>query len=245
MKTIRSLLALLLAVLLMASLTAVAFAEETEPKYPEGQSYTAEEGETKVYTVQVSAGPNLVGAEYTRYQMLRAGFDCFLYEEDGLYHIMCGKFQYRYNAKLYQELIKEATDREKAFVTEVTLPDAAIEEFVEHYKQDPFVADPKFLGWETPTGAFLDMNINEEETQKFYVVRYSGGGNFKSAEARRDELTALGFDAYVVKVPCCYVVAVGAFDNWDDAYAFCQQVHETSKRGACVQLLELPASFKG
>ena len=83
MKTIRSMLALLLAVLLLGSLSVVAFAEDTEPKYPEGQSYTAEEGETQVYTVQVSAGPNLDGAERTRDQMLKAGFDSFLYEVDG------------------------------------------------------------------------------------------------------------------------------------------------------------------
>ena len=246
MKTIRSMLALLLAVLLLGSLSVVAFAEDTEPKYPEGQSYTADEGETQVYTVQVSAGPNLDGAERTRDQMLKAGFDSFLYEVDGGYRIMCGKFQYRYNAKLYLELIKEATKRENAYVTDVTLPDAAIEDFVEHYQKDPFVAKAKFLGWETTDLKFVDMNVSEEETATVYIVRYSGGANFKAAEARAKELTEQGFDGYLIKVPCCYIVAAGAFDNWDEAYALCKQIRETTGRmGTGVQELKLPASLLG
>ena len=85
--------------------------------------------------MQVSAGPNLDGAERTRDQLLKAGFDSFLYEVDGGYRIMCGKFQSKYNAKLYRELIQEKTEREDAYVTDVTLPEAAMEDFVECYQE--------------------------------------------------------------------------------------------------------------
>lgn len=246
-KTIRSLLALLLAVLMVGSLTVAAFAEDSADKYPVGQSYKDGEGDTEVYTVQVSAGPNLDGAERTRDQMLRDGFDCFIVEKDGLYYIQCGKFQDKGNAFLYRELILDKTERERAYVTSVTLPKAAVEEFVEHYKQDPFVVgNVYFNGWETPTGEFVDMTANEEETAPIYVVQFSCGQNFKAAEFRRDELTEFGFDGYVIKVPGFYYIAAGAFDNWDDAYALCKQVRETSGRmGTGVLKIELPVSLLG
>ena len=69
-KVFRSVLPLLLAVLMMSSLAVAAFAEEPAYRYTDGQSYKAGEGETKVYTVQVSAGANLDGAERTRQELL-------------------------------------------------------------------------------------------------------------------------------------------------------------------------------
>jgi oligopeptide/dipeptide ABC transporter ATP-binding protein len=184
-------IALLLAALTVCSLSVVAFAEDQTCPYADEQIYQADENQVFVYTVQVSAGCSRSGAERVRSYMLSKGFDSFLFEVDGGYRIMCGKFQSKYNAKLYLELIKEATKRENAYVTDVTLPDAAIEDFVEHYQKDPFVADAKFLGWETTDCKFVDMNLNEEETATVYIVRYSGGANFKAAEARAIEMLEL------------------------------------------------------
>ncbi len=245
-KTIRSLLALLLAVLMMGSLAVTAFAEDAKEKYPAGQSYKDSEGDTTVYTVQIAAGPNKDGAERTRDELLKAGFDCFVVEENGLYRILCGKFQYKNNAFLYRELILDKTEREVAYVTEVSLPKAAVEEFGKCFKQDPFVAKAIYTGWETPTGTFVDTTTNEEETAQIYVVQCSCGDNFKGAEQRRDQLTELGFESYVVKVPFFYYIVVGAFDNRDDALDLCMQIREaTGNTGIGVRMLELPASLLG
>ncbi len=245
-KTIRSLIALLLAVLMLGALAATASAEDAAGKYPAGQQYKAGEGETKVYTVQVCAGPNLSGAETVRDEMLRDGFDSFLVEVDWGYLIMCGKFTDKGNAFLYREMIVKETERKDAFVIEVELPQAAVDEFVEHFKQDPACANVKFNGWETPTGPFVDMNANEGETAQIYVVQYSCGGNFDAAEMRRDELIDRGFDGYVAKYPCFYRIVAGAFDNWEDAFALCREIRQaTGNWGCSVQLLTLPASMLG
>ena len=245
--TIRSMITLLLAVLLLCSLSVGALAENTKAIYPDGQSYKEGEGDTQFYTVQVSAGPNLDGAERTRTQLINAGFDCFVYEVDGGYRIMCGKFPSAYDAMLYRDLIREATKRDNAYVTDVKLPDSAREDFLKVYKQDPLVVGKAmYNGWEDPTGKFVDMTANEEETALIYVVQYSCGGNFKAAEQRRDELTEKGYDGYVVKVPCFYHIVAGAFDNWNDALALCLEIRQaTGNSGCSVQRLSLPASLLG
>ncbi|MBR5093711.1 MAG: SPOR domain-containing protein [Oscillospiraceae bacterium] len=245
-RSIRDLIALLLALLMLSSVAGVAFAEDAAEKYPGGQMYKSGEGDTTVYAVQIACGPNQDGAERLRDQMLRDGFDCFVLEEDGLYRILCGKFTDKNNAFLYREMILKKTEREEAFVQEVSLPKAALDAFVEHFKQDPFVARAEFNGWETPTGAFVDMTSNEEETAQIYVVQFSCGGNFKAAEKLRDQLTEKGFDGYVVKTPCFYRIVAGAFENREDAYALRDEIRQaTGRRDSSVQLMTLPASLLG
>lgn len=247
-KVFRSLFTLLLAVLMMSSLAVAAFAEEPAYRYTDGQSYKAGEGETKVYTVQVSAGANLDGAERTRQELLKDGFDAFVFqEENGRYRIMSGKFKNRYDAELYLELLKEVTKRDKAYVTDVALPDSAIEDFVANYKKDPRVVDDvKYNGWETPTGAFVDATFTEEETADLYIVRFSGGINFKAAEQRRDELAEKGFDAYVLKIPGFYIIGAGAFESREEAIALRDEIRQATGRwGTTVQQLELPVSMLG
>lgn len=245
-RSMRTLIALLLAVLMLSSLAATAFAEENETKYPAGQFFTDGEGSVTVSAVQIACGPNRAGAEYLRDTMLRDGFDCFVLEENGMYRILCGKFQDKWNAYLYREMILKETEREEAYVHEVSLPQDAVDAFVESYKADPFVAKVEFNGWETPTGKFVDMTANEEETAQLYVVQYSCGGNFQAAEKLRDQLTEKGFDGYVLKTPCFYRIVAGAFENREDAYALRDEIREaTGRRDSSVQLLTLPASLKG
>ena len=242
-KHFRSLIALFLAVLMLSTLTVTAFAE-TETTYPDGQSYRSEDGQVEVYTVQVAAGPNLDGAERIRTYMLAEGFDCFLLAVDNGYRIMCGKFTDVTNAYRYCRMIREETERANAYVTSAQLPQAALDEFVEHYKKDPFVVgDVLFNGWETPTGSLIDMNGNEEETRTVYTVQFTGGSNFAAAEARRDELAALGFDGHVVKLLGCYIVIGGVFENREDAVAYRGQIREaTGRLDSSVRMLQLPVS---
>ncbi len=240
----RSGLSLLLALLMLCTLAGTALAEDPGSPYPDEQFYQADEGETEIFTVQVSAGPNLSGAEFLRSQMLKAGFDCFVYQTEGGYRIMCGKFTDRDNAVLYRDMIREETEQKNAYVTEAMLQDAVIKDFAEQFKQDPMVRDVRFNGWETPTGAFVDMTANEEETKTLFVVLYSSGDDFKHVEARRDELVEKGFDACVVKVPSFYYVIAGAFENRDDAKAIRDQIRQATGRwGTGVTVMELPGSM--
>lgn len=244
-KSIRSMLALLLAVLTLASLGASACAEDPACPYTAEQYYEADENQTQVFTVQVSAGPYQDGAERTRDYMLSKGFDCFVYAADGGYRIMCGKFESKWDACRYRDLIRKETERKKAYVTDVRLPDTAIEDFKANYKQDPrVVGDVNYNGWESPTGAFVDMTGNKEETKVLYAVLYSSGINFQAAEKRRDELTEMGFDGYVAKIPGCYLVLAGAFEERDEALEYRAQIRESSGRwGTTIRQLELPASL--
>ena len=125
-KLMRSALALLLAVLMTASLAATALAEGPAGIYTDEQYYEADESQETYYTVQVSAGCNLDGAQRVRQTMLKAGFDCFVYYVDGMYRVMCGKFQHKEDALRYRDLIREngkeveiklfkAVDKQKEF----------------------------------------------------------------------------------------------------------------------------------
>jgi hypothetical protein len=253
-KTLRSALALLLAALLLCGSAAAALAEEPEYTYPDKQYFEADEKaenekpedeklETD-YTVQVVIGPYLRGAEQTRLEMLEAGFDSFVYKAEGRYRVMCGKFLREEGADLYRDLIRDNTDRKDAFVTEVLLPESAREEFLAHWKEDPvIVGDANFNGWEEPSGPFLDMTANEEETKPVYTVQYSSGTSFRAAEQRRDELIELGYKAVVVKDWGCYLVLTGSFDSREDAKAFRNELRSSTNHwSADVRQLELPES---
>ena len=82
-KRFRTVIALLLAAITVCSLSAVAFAENPGYTYTTEQTYQSDENQVFVYTVQVSAGCNLSGAERVRDYMLSKGFDGFILEVEG------------------------------------------------------------------------------------------------------------------------------------------------------------------
>ena len=224
-KSIRSVIALLLAALTICSLSVVAFAEDPGYTYADEQIYQADENQVFVYTVQVSAGSSRSGAERVRSYMLSQGFDSFLYEVDGGYRIMCGKFPHAEEAWAYCALIHKKTDRGTAYVTDARLPQDAIDAFAESFRHDPLVAYKlEFRGWENPSGPFIDMALNEEETAPVFAVQYGAGNSFKGAERARDMLINEGFDAYVVRMPFFYLILVGKFDNKEDAAALRDEI---------------------
>ena len=241
-KCFRSLVALLLAVLTLCSLSAVAFAENSGYTYADEQIYQADENQVSVYTVQVSAGPILSGAERVRTYMLSNGFDSFILESDGFYRIMCGKFPHQEEAWAYCDLIQKKTDRGTAYVTDVCLPQDAIDAFAESFRHDPLVANKiEFRGWENPSGPFIDMALNEEETAPVFAVQYGGGLSFKGAERSRDMLIEKGFDAYVVRMPFFYLIMAGKFESKDDATALRDQIRQATGRwDPYVREIQLP-----
>ena len=241
-KSFRSVIALLLAALTICSLSAVAFAEDPGYTYADEQIYQADENQVFVYTVQVSAGPSRSGAERVRSYMLSKGFDSFLYEVDGGYRIMCGKFPHQEDAWAYCGLIHKKTDRGTAYVTDVRLPQDAIDAFAESFRHDPLVAYKiEFRGWENPSGPFIDMALNEEETAPVFAVQYGGGLSFKGAERARDMLIEKGFDAYVVRMPFFYLIMAGKFDNKDDAVALRDELRlATNRWDPYVREIQLP-----
>lgn len=241
-KSFRTVIALLLAAVTLCSLSAVAFAENPGYTYTADQTYQADENQVFVYTVQVSAGCNLSGAERVRDYMLSKGFDGFIFEVDGGYRIMSGKFPHREDAWNYCDLIHKKTERGTAYVTDVRLPQEAIDEFAENFRHDPLVANKvTFRGWENPSGPFIDMALNEEETAPVFAVQYGAGNSFKGAERARDMLIEKGFDAYVVRMPFFYLILAGKFDNKDDATALRDEIRvATDHWDPYVREIQLP-----
>ena len=241
-KTFRSVIALLLAALTVCSLSVVAFAEDQTCPYADEQIYQADENQVFVYTVQVSAGCSRSGAERVRSYMLSKGFDSFLFEVDGGYRIMCGKFPHAEDAWAYCDLIHKKTERDTAYVTDVRLPQDAIDAFAESFRHDPLVAyKVNFRGWENPSGPFIDMALNAEETAPVYAVPYGAGDSFKGAERARDMLIEKGFDAYVVRMPFFYLILAGKFDNKDDATALRDEIRNaTDHWDPYVREIQLP-----
>ena len=157
--------------------------------------------------------------------MLSKGFDGFILEVEGGYRIMSGKFPHAEEAWAYCDLIHKKTERDTAYVTDVRLPQEAIDEFAENFRHDPLVANKvAFRGWENPSGPFIDMALNEEETAPVFAVQYGAGNSFKGAERSRDMLIEKGFDAYVVRMPFFYLIMAGKFDNKDDAAALRDEI---------------------
>ena len=241
-KGFRTVIALLLAAITVCSLSAVAFAEDPGYTYTAGQTYQADENQVFVYTVQVSAGCHLSGAERVRDYMLSKGFDGFIFEVDGGYRIMSGKFPHAQDAWAYCDLIHNKTERDTAYVTDVRLPQEAIDEFAENFRHDPLVFNKvAFRGWENPSGPFIDMALNEEETAPVFAVQYGAGNSFKGAERARDMLIEKGFDAYVVRMPFFYLIMAGKFDNKDDATALRDEIRvATDHWDPYVREIQLP-----
>lgn len=238
----RRALALLLAVLTLASLSAAAFADGAA--YPADQYFEQDSSLTWGYTVQVTASKDYNGARSRCNQMLNKGYDSYLYHVDEYYRVMCGKFYSSEEADHYRDHICSNTDRTRAYVTNVYLPDWAYQEFYRIYQYDPYnnQGDP-YTPWEQASGPFYDGNI-AASTKTVYTVQISAGSSFSGEEAHRDELMALGFDAFVYKTGGGYRAMSGMFSNRADAEARCRAIKAyTDEQDAYVTQVDIPTSY--
>ncbi len=212
------------------------------PTYEKDQYYLHDDYNVEVYTVQVSAGPLYEGAVKRRMQMLNAGYDAFIYEKDGLYRTMCGKFRDRETAVLYSESIHVTTDRSEAYVTHASLPEDAIVSFAAVFYRNDTSHNYKTLGetyWEKPSGDFF--RASEENTVKVYTVQFSAGPSFSGAERNRSKMMSYGYQSFVYKKNLMYRVMTGAFWSEEEAKKYCEQIHQnTDQQDAYVTTALLP-----
>ena len=232
---------LLAVLLLMASLALEicpsAFAYQAEQYYVENKSLT------RVTTVQVSAGRNYSGAVKRRDQMLRAGYDSFIYEKDGVYRIMCGKFYDLQEAEYYCESIKANTDRSDAYLTNAYLPDWAIQDFQDEYSgydyYDDFF-DARLSPWSFDGDQYYK---HSSDRTKVYTVQVSAGYNRSGAEKRRDQMLKAGYDSFLYKKGDVYRVMCGKFHSRDDAQIYLDSILATTDReDAYITSARLPNS---
>ena len=238
----RRILALLLALMTLAAFPAFAFADSA--RYPSDQYFEEDGSLTWGYAVQISASKDYDGAKTRRDQMLRKGYDSYLYFADPYYRVMCGKFLSSVEADHYRDHICSHTDRDRAYVTSVALPDWAFQEFDRIYQSDPYnTQDEPYTSWEQPTGPYYDGNI-AASTKTVYTVQISAGSSFRGEETHRDELIALGFDAFVYKTGGNYLALSGMFSTRSAAEARCSAIKAyTSEKDAYVTQVDIPTSY--
>ena len=241
--TIRRLLALLLAVATLAALPAAAEADG-ETRYPADQYFVKDESQTWGYAVQVSSSTNYSGSCKNRDKMLALGYDSFVYDIDGQYRVMCGKFRDADQANHYKEVICANTERKKAYVTNVCLPSWAYTAFEDLFRSDPNNnSGGDYIPWEEPTGPFYDGD-RAATTRTVYSVQFSSGTSFHGSEQHRDEMIAQGFDAFVYKKDGKYRTLSGMFQNKQDAQARCDAIKKyTDQSDAYVTTVDIPTSY--
>lgn len=244
---VRTILSLALAVAMLLAFGTAAYADGDEAKAAETavaeesyaapelrlapnsfaakQYYEFDEESIQVCTVRLAAGISYAGAAALRDQMLAQGYDSFIYNEDGVLYVMCGKFGNLYDAMCYNESIHKNTDCEDAYVTNAKLPGEPVWRFANtFYSAVTIDRTPGSMetGWEKPTGSFF--RGTEADAQEVYTVQLCRGTSFISSERLRDKVLAAGYPAFVYKDNMEYFTMVGAFENRDDAKAFSREL---------------------
>ena len=205
-KLLRRTLAALLLVVTCLALCPAAFAFES------GQYYVADYSKTKVCTVQIAASRSLSNSESVRNKMIQAGYDCFLYQYEGKYRIMCGKFREYADAEDYLRQILKYTDYSDAYINNAWLPEWAILQFEEEYWNGI---------WSTPIwyeeGQYYEADYNQT---KVYTVQVAATKYLDGAQAIRDEMYNYGFDCFVYRYDGKYRIMCGKFYDYSEAEAY-------------------------
>ena len=193
--------------------------------YEKDQVYKEHTDRTEVYTVRVYSKDDKPTAVDRRDRMLRAGFDSFVYRRDGRFYVMCGKFRSEEEAQRYLALLSDFTDRgEKAKVVRAYVPESAIEHFEEVYAaSDPSISLTLKLA---PNSYPADQVYKYKASRtKVFSVQISGGCDRRAADARRDQLLAQGYDAFVYRANGVIYVMSGKFRTLRDALAYGESIH--------------------
>ena len=237
-RVFRSLAALLLLAALVLGVCPAAFAYQSDQYFVEDKSLK------RVTTVQVSAGSNYNGAVKRRDQMLKAGFDCFLYEKDDVYRVMCGKFYSMDEAEDYCASIKAYTDRSHAYLTNAYLPDWAIRAFQDEYSRAGAVGsdepDVRLAPWSFDGDQFYKYR---KERTRVYTVQVSAGSSRSGAEKRRDQMLKAGYDSFLYKYEGVYRVMCGKFRSKTEAQLYLRSILlHTDREKAYITRARVPDS---
>ena len=250
----RTLIALFLTLLMLLPLCATAFAVTTASgpedlrlrpyTFPSNQYYEAEDGDSYVFTVQISAGRNQQSALNEANELVADGLDGFVVRDGGMYYVMCGKFSSDYDALCYGEMIHLDPAQKNAYMTSVMLPREAVNTFQGTFYHAVRVNPDSSVmesGWEEPSGAFF--RADAEDTVEVYSVQFSKGTCFPRGESLRDRVERYGYPAFVYKVDLAYKMMTGMFRDRDDAKAYCRLIRQNTKESdAVVKSVFVPES---
>ena len=218
-KILRRTIAALLLVVTCLVLCPSAFAFDLD------QYYVADYSLTQVYTVQIAASKSLSSSESVRDKMLRAGFDCFVYQYEGKYRIMCGKFRDYSDAEDYLRQILKSTDYSSAYINNAWLPEWAITSF----ENDYWGYWPSDWTWDSWYWFEADQYYEADYSQtKVYTVQVAATKYLSGAQTIRDEMLGYGFDCFVYKYDGKYRVMCGKFYDYSDAEAYQKGILNTT-----------------
>ncbi len=209
-KILRRALAALLLVVTCLVLCPSAFAFDSD------QFYVADYSRTKVCTVQIAASKSLSASESVRNKMIKAGYDCFVYQYEGKYRIMCGKFRDYSDAEDYLNKIVKNTEYTSAYINNAWLPEWAVTSFEDEYWGYWPDDDTDWWYW-FEDGQYYEADYNQT---KVYTVQVAATKYLSGAEKIRDEMMGYGFDCFVYKYDGNYRIMCGKFDSYSEAEVY-------------------------
>lgn len=220
----KSIIAVLLAVILCAAMIPACFADaafEADQYY----EFDACKDCPEVYSIAVSAGNDINGAENVRDKMMKAGYDSFIVHNGYMYYILCGKFTNMEEALHYLELILEKTDESDAYITEIHLPEEAIQAFDEAFESPyPYEDECRHMGYQR------SQHYKFNKTDKaVYSVQIAEGKNIEGAYDLCKEMYDAGYDAFVYDLKDEeYAVMCGKFAKEEDALKYLASISENT-----------------
>lgn len=175
----------------------------------------------EVYSIAVSAGNDINGAKLVREKMMKAGYDSFIIHNEYMYHIFCGKFDNMEEALHYREMILEKTDESDAYITEVHLPEDAIQAFADAFESPyPYEDECRHVGYQRSQHyKFV------KEDKAVYTVQVAQGNQIEGAYDLCSEMYNAGYDAYVYDLKGdTYAVRCGKFAAEEDAVKYLDSI---------------------
>ena len=223
----KSIIAVLLAVILCAALIPACFAE-TAFEQDQYYEFDACKDCPEVYSIAVSAGNDINGAENVRDKMMDAGYDSFVIHNGYMYYILCGKFTNMEEALHYLELILEKTDESDAYITEVRLPEEAVQAFDEAFDSPyPYEDECRHMGYRR------SQHYKFVQSDKaVYTVQVAQGKSIEGAYDLCSKMYDAGYDAFVYDLENeNYAVMCGKFAQEEEALKYLASISENTDIG--------------
>lgn len=224
------LLALALALALTAGLGATAFAD---PGFAPGQSYVRDDSQEKIFAVCVKGGPD-ESAEALRDRLVEAGYDAYVYDNNGAVSVLCGKYRDVADARAAKDAMGEALADVSTVTARAWLPAEAVDAFeagpqeasaFEEKAEESAAAEDASKSPATDAPASTPKprkasSWQDTEGSSVYSVSLSASKELAYAEGIVAKMQEKGFDAYILENGSGYQVLSGKFHDICDALKY-------------------------
>lgn len=227
-------LALALALALTAGLSVTAFAD---PGFAPGQSYVRDDSQEKVFAVAVKSGAD-ESPEALRDRLLEAGYDAYVYDNNGAVGVLCGKYRDVADARAAKDAMSEALEDLSVVTARAWLPAEAVDAFeagpqeasaFEEKAAEAGTAEtaaddaPKSPAADAPAATPKPRKASswqDTEGSSVYAVSLSASKDLAYAEGIVARMQEKGFDAYILENGSGYQVLSGKFHDICDALRY-------------------------